>query len=57
MSTNRDDKLALRRQSIRALTAGELSIAHGGKPNLTHTERPTIDRTLTNGTGGTRPTR
>lgn len=31
MSTNHDDKLALRRQSIRMLTADELSIAHGGK--------------------------
>jgi len=31
MSTNHDNKLALRRQSIRMLTAGELSIAHGGK--------------------------
>jgi len=31
MSTNRDNKLALRRQSIRALTGSELSIAHGGK--------------------------
>ncbi|MDT5241685.1 MAG: hypothetical protein QOD97_3883, partial [Mycobacterium sp.] len=30
-STNRDNKLALRRQSIRrTLTASELSIAHGG---------------------------
>ena len=30
MSINHDSKLALRRQSIRTLTASELSIAHGG---------------------------
>ena len=30
MSTNRDNKLALRRQSIRTLTDSELRTAHGG---------------------------
>ncbi len=32
MNTNRN-KLALRRQSIRTLTAGELAFAHGGQGN------------------------
>ena len=50
MNTNRT-KLALRRQSIRRLTADELSVAHGGKnaaaPELTtnppvHTTTTTI---------------
>ena len=41
MNANRN-KLALRRQSIRALTAGELAFAHGGQGNGQG-----------NGTGGT----
>ena len=36
MNTNRS-KLALRKQSIRTLTADELSIAHGGQGNGTIT--------------------
>lgn len=44
MSTNRD-KLALRRQSIRTLSADELRIAHGGRGNGTGTGTG-------NGTGG-----
>ena len=35
MSSN-GDKLALRRQSIRALTADELRVAHGGANKTTH---------------------
>jgi hypothetical protein len=34
---NTNDKLALRRQSIRTLTADELRIAHGGRGNGTGT--------------------
>jgi len=47
MSITRDDKLALRRQSVRTLTAGQLSIAHGGQVNCTGS--PTTTRTT--GTG------
>jgi hypothetical protein len=40
MDTNHNS-LALRRQSIRTLTADELSIAHGGQaPNTTVTSNP-----------------
>jgi hypothetical protein len=39
MSTNRNT-LALRRQSIRTLTADELRIAHGGQANGTVTSAP-----------------
>jgi hypothetical protein len=45
MNTNRN-KLVLRRQSIRTLTAGELSFAHGGQGNGT-------GGTITSGTGTT----
>jgi hypothetical protein len=51
MSTNRD-KLSLRRQSIRALTADELRIAHGGRGNGTGTGTGNGTGTGTgNGTG------
>jgi hypothetical protein len=61
MSTDRT-KLALRRQSIRTLTASELSVAHGGavttggthhssgacdlKPTDTSTDQPQRTRTV-----------
>jgi len=54
MSINYDSKLALRRQSIRTLTASELSIAHGGKGNGTGTGTGNGTGTGTgNGTGTT----
>jgi hypothetical protein len=47
MKTNRNS-LALRRQSIRTLTPGELSIAHGGQGNVkTGTCIPTRTTTRT----------
>jgi hypothetical protein len=53
MNTNK--KLALRKQSIRTLTADELSIAHGGQVNGTVTSGPRT--TITSGTCiPTRPT-
>jgi hypothetical protein len=61
MNTNRD-KLALRRQSIRTLTAAELCIAHGGDGgngtgggNGTTTRHTTVPTTGTH-TGRTNPT-
>ncbi|WP_167373969.1 hypothetical protein [Mycobacterium paraffinicum] len=46
------DKLALRRQSIRTLTADELRIAHGGRGNGTGTGTGNGTGTGTgNGTG------
>lgn len=51
MSTD-DNKLALRRQSIRTLTADELRIAHGGRGNGTGTGTGNGTGTGTgNGTG------
>jgi hypothetical protein len=44
MNTNRD-KLVLRRQSIRTLTADELRFAQGGDGNRTITSSPTTNRT------------
>lgn len=60
MNTN-PNKLALRRQSIRTLTADELRIAHGGQGgngtgggNGTHTKHTTVPTTGTHtGTGQT----
>jgi hypothetical protein len=49
MNTNRV-KLALRRQSIRTLTADELRIAHGGEVNRTLTSQPTTGTTIKTGT-------
>jgi hypothetical protein len=46
MSTNRNT-LALRRQSIRTLTADELRIAHGGAVNGTVTSAPPTNTTKT----------
>jgi hypothetical protein len=53
MSTNRD-KISLRRQSIRTLTADELRAAHGGRGHGTGTGTGTGNGTGTgtgNGTG------
>ncbi|CAM3663004.1 Bacteriocin [Smaragdicoccus niigatensis] len=36
MNTNKDTKLALRRSSIRTLTADELKTAHGGRAFSDH---------------------
>ena len=56
MSTNRNT-LALRRQSIRTLTADELRVAHGGQANGTVTSAPTTGTTVKTGTCiPTRPT-
>jgi hypothetical protein len=55
MSTNRNT-LALRRQSIRTLTADELRIAHGGAVNGTVTSAPPTTGTPTR-TGTCIPTR
>ena len=44
MNTNRD-KLVLRRQSIRTLTADELRFAQGGDAPRTITSSPTTNRT------------
>jgi hypothetical protein len=58
MGTNRDT-LALRRQSIRTLTADELRVAHGGQVNGTVTSAPTTGTTIKTGTcipTTTRPT-
>ena len=50
MSTNRNT-LALRRQSIRTLTADELRVAHGGQVNGTVTSAPpTTGPTIKTGT-------
>ena len=49
MNTNRN-KLALRRQSIRTLTAGELAFAHGGQGNG---QGNGTGGTITSGTGTT----
>jgi len=52
MSTNRTT-LALRRQSIRTLTADELRIAHGGQANTNGTVTsapPTTGTTIKGGT-------
>jgi hypothetical protein len=57
VSTSRNT-LALRRQSIRTLTADELRVAHGGKVNGTVTSAPpTTGPTIKTGTCiPTRPT-
>jgi hypothetical protein len=56
MSPNRDI-LALRRQSIRTLTADELRVAQGGQVNGTVTSAPTTGTTIKTGTCiPTRPT-
>lgn len=47
MNTTGTTKLALRRQSIRALTADELQIAHGGKRTTTQTSSTTGTCTTT----------
>jgi hypothetical protein len=50
MGTNRNT-LALRRQSIRTLTADELRVAHGGQVNGTVTSgSPTTGTTVKTGT-------
>jgi hypothetical protein len=52
MSTNRNT-LALRRQSIRTLTADELRVAHGGQANANGTVTsapPTTGTTVKTGT-------
>jgi hypothetical protein len=49
MSTNRNT-LALRRQSIRTLTADELRVAHGGQVNGTVTSAPPTTGTTKTGT-------
>jgi hypothetical protein len=55
MNTNRN-KLALRRQSIRTLTAGELAFAHGGQGNGTGTTIKTGTCIPTRPTTQTKPT-
>jgi hypothetical protein len=55
MSTNRNT-LALRRQSIRTLTADELRVAHGGQVNGTVTSAPPTTGTTKTGTTTTRQT-
>jgi hypothetical protein len=56
MNTNRN-KLALRRQSIRTLTAGELAFAHGGQGNGQGNGTITSGTTVKTGTCiPTRPT-
>lgn len=51
---NTHSRLALRRQSIRTLTADELRMAHGGRPDGGNTGTKTAD---TGSTASTRPPR
>jgi hypothetical protein len=52
MNTNHS-KLALRKQSIRTLTASELSVAHGGERGNTTTNTGTTNQSTCHGCGTT----